>query len=45
VVTKYVYSNARTKEITLVEIDSNLALEQDKYRGTMRYTNMPYIRK
>lgn len=45
VVTKYVYSNARNKEITLVEIDSNLALEQDKYRGTMRYTNMPYIRK
>lgn len=45
VVTKYVYSNMRTGEVTLVEVDSKLALKLDAFRGTMRYTNMDYIKQ
>ena len=45
VITKYVYSNMKNQEVTLVEIDSNLALEFERRRGTMRYTNMEYINK
>jgi hypothetical protein len=35
----------KNQEVTLVEIDSNLALEFERHRGTMRYTNMEYINK
>jgi hypothetical protein len=34
----------RTGEVTLVEVDSKLALKLDAFRGTMRYTNMDYIK-
>lgn len=45
VITTYVYSNMKNKEVSLVEIDSNLALKFEKHRKTMRYTNMEYINK
>ena len=41
--TIYVYSNAKTRTVELVEIDSEMALKLDKYRGTMRYADMNYI--
>lgn len=43
--TKYVYSSARTGEVLLLDIDSTMALALDKYRGTMRYINTPYLKQ
>lgn len=43
IITKYVYSNAKTGEVTLVDVDSTAMLQFD---GTkMRYSNTKYMQK